>query len=560
MERLEDQSVDERKIRYEHVPFDTSDDDFMGDIPPITNPSFRGADDGSHLESGRSSPSVSVPEPASFEEAIAATGFGKYNIFLMFVTIFPSVAEIFEVVALSYVLPIAECDLNLTLSDKGMLNAMTFAGMVTSALFWGRLCDMIGRKSIIKYGYIVGGGFAIIVSLSTNITVLSIAKFCGGFIINGPYSASVSHLSEFHSSKYRARVQIVRGATLSSAYIFLPLLAWGILPQKLDFSPFGLIDYHSWNVFLFICAIPTITSGLIYFFVPESPKFLMTLGRNEEALNIFRKVYRINTGNAEDTFPINCLVKETYYEVADITQKQRPNILKEGISQMKPFMSSPHINRILLICCNAFLLTMSMNLVKLWLPQIFQATSDHQISESKNETDVCSIFEELRTPNLTVAEGCTVNLDNMSVYINSIIVGITGVISFSLAGTLVNLLGKKTLTVVFSFAAGCFCCAVYFSTNSLTMMILYSLDLSLGCIADNVLTTTTLELFPTTLRTSALCLHLMFGRFGTVVGNIILPQLLQIGCAPPIFFLGFLVFGSLLLTVLYPSTENKPLL
>lgn len=38
---------------------------------------------------------------------------------------------------------------------------------------------------------------------------------------------------------------------------------------------------------------------------PESPKFLMTMGRNEEALKVFRKVYAMNTGNDPDTFPVS---------------------------------------------------------------------------------------------------------------------------------------------------------------------------------------------------------------------------------------------------------------
>ncbi|CAH1176296.1 unnamed protein product [Phaedon cochleariae] len=500
-------------------------------------------------------------EPATFEDAIKATGFGKFNVILTLAMIFPSMAEIFEVVSLSYVLPIAHCDLNLTLNDKGMLNAMSFAGMVTSALFWGRVCDTLGRKNVIVYGYICNGFLAVIVSLTTNITALSIAKFLGGLIINGPYSASVSHLSEFHSSKYRARVQIVRGIMLSSSNIILPLMAWGILPRKIDFSPFGIIDYHSWNIYLMICALPPIISGIIYFFMPESPKFLMTIGKNKHALEIFRKVYKINTGKPDHTFPIKRLVRETYCDEEKNIDRTSVNVIREGLNQMKPFLNSPHISRIIIICTNAFLLTMSMNLVKLWLPQIFQASSDYELNHGSNESsDVCSILRELRTTNVTKVEDCKVNLDNTSVYVNSMIVGIVRVGMFSLAGTLVNLLGKKTLTLILSFASGSFCSAVYFSPNPLAVLILYALHLSLGCVSDNLLTTTTLELFPTTLRTSALCLHLMFGRIGTVVGNVILPQLLLIGCAPPIFFLGSIVFVSAILTTLYPSTENKPLI
>lgn len=39
--------------------------------------------------------------------------------------------------------------------------------------------------------------------------------------------------------------------------------------------------------------------------MPESPKFLMAMGRNEEALIIFRTVYRINTGKSEDSYPVD---------------------------------------------------------------------------------------------------------------------------------------------------------------------------------------------------------------------------------------------------------------
>ena len=39
-----------------------------------------------------------------------------------------SFSQVFESVTMSYVLPVAQCDLKLTLEAKGMLNAITFAG------------------------------------------------------------------------------------------------------------------------------------------------------------------------------------------------------------------------------------------------------------------------------------------------------------------------------------------------------------------------------------------------------------------------------------------------
>ncbi|KAJ8977734.1 hypothetical protein NQ317_019409 [Molorchus minor] len=194
-------------------------------------------------------------DPATFEKAVVATGFGKFNVLLILLTLPPSFSKLFETASMSYVLPIAQCDLNLSLSDKGMLNAITFAGMITSGFVWGYLCDVSGRKKVMVFGYLLDGLFVLMASLSQNFNMLLISKFFGGLIINGPHSASTSYLSEFHASQYRARVQIARGIIASFGNIALPVLAWLILPQDLNFTIYEYIDVHSWNIFLFICSL-----------------------------------------------------------------------------------------------------------------------------------------------------------------------------------------------------------------------------------------------------------------------------------------------------------------
>lgn len=46
----------------------------------------------------------------------------------MIVTILPCFSQTFETGAMSFVVPVAQCDLDLSLEDKGALNAMVFAG------------------------------------------------------------------------------------------------------------------------------------------------------------------------------------------------------------------------------------------------------------------------------------------------------------------------------------------------------------------------------------------------------------------------------------------------
>jgi len=107
----------------------------------------------------------------------------------------------------------------------------------------------------------------------------------------------------------------------------MPLLAVNILPlgfrkelgsnfgnnhcfifrvKKTKIYPISVL--HPWNLYLFICSLVPLTSAVAFLFLPESPKFLMSTGKNEEALLVFRKMYSMNTGLNADTFPVSLFV------------------------------------------------------------------------------------------------------------------------------------------------------------------------------------------------------------------------------------------------------------
>lgn len=67
-------------------------------------------------------------DKADFETAIEATKFGKFNILLLLVALPAGWTAVFDTAVMSYVFPAAQCDLALTLLDKGTLNAIIYGG------------------------------------------------------------------------------------------------------------------------------------------------------------------------------------------------------------------------------------------------------------------------------------------------------------------------------------------------------------------------------------------------------------------------------------------------
>lgn len=62
--------------------------------------------------------------------------------------------------------------------------------------------------------------------------------------------------------------------------------------------------FKSWNLFVALCALPSIMLGLWLFAFPESPKFLLECGETDAALEVFKWIYAQNTGEPPDSYPV----------------------------------------------------------------------------------------------------------------------------------------------------------------------------------------------------------------------------------------------------------------
>ncbi|PJJ71832.1 putative MFS family arabinose efflux permease [Diaminobutyricimonas aerilata] len=177
-------------------------------------------------------------------------------------------------------------DLGMTAAEVGIAGTIYLLGQVTGALVFGRLSDRLGRRRLFILTliiYLLGSGLA---GLSPNMWVLFFFRFIAGMGIGGEYAAINSAIDELIPSKYRGRVDIAINGTYWGG------AALGAAANVFLLNPDIVDENWGWRIGFFIG--PVLGLVIIYLrrHIPESPRWLMTHGREDEAKRTVDEIER----------------------------------------------------------------------------------------------------------------------------------------------------------------------------------------------------------------------------------------------------------------------------
>lgn len=142
-------------------------------------------------------------------------------------------------------------------------------------------------------------------TIQTYINLYSYHIYIFVFSIGGPSAVVIGYLGEFHGNLLRSRVISWSATFVAIASLILPGAAWLLLPMEWAFVVPGLgIEWRPWRLLVIIYGAPSFISATCLLFFPESPKFLWTMGKSDEALNILKNIYKHNIGKDPETFPV----------------------------------------------------------------------------------------------------------------------------------------------------------------------------------------------------------------------------------------------------------------
>ncbi|XP_048825452.1 synaptic vesicle glycoprotein 2B-like [Brienomyrus brachyistius] len=286
---------------------DDEDQMYEGEYQGIPHPDDAKAAQRAARAKGPSDEEDTLPE--EYESIIEDCGHGRFQWTLFVVAGLALMADGVECFAVGFVLPSAEKDMCLSNANKGMLGLIVYLGMMVGAFVWGGLADKLGRRRCLVSALNMHFAFAFLSSFAQGYGSFLFLRLFSGIGIGGSIPIVFSYFSEFLAMDKRGEHLGWLCMFWMMGGIYASFLAWGIIPHYgWGFSMGTEFQYHSWRIFVLVCALPTLLSLTGLMFMPESPRFLLENGKHDEAWMILKRVHDTNwraKGEPERVFTVS---------------------------------------------------------------------------------------------------------------------------------------------------------------------------------------------------------------------------------------------------------------
>ncbi|XP_058461564.1 synaptic vesicle glycoprotein 2B-like [Malaya genurostris] len=474
----------------------------------------------------------------TFDDALSMTKFGKLNYVLIAISGTVLTAFLLETLGISYVIAVAQCDLQLTTKEKGILSGIAFVGVIVSSHLWGFLADTKGRKKVIVPTLCLSFVTSALSSLATGFWSIVILRFLAGFFVSGSSATIYAYLGEFHNKRNRSRAIMGASFVFGIGCLLLPAIAYLVINHEWEFEvPVLSIIYRPWRLFLVVCGLPSLVCGFALLALPESPKFVLHQGNMQASIDTIQWMHLVNSGKTAHKLTIDRILadeedKQFEERRAVLTNSKGFRAMMKLVwDQTAPLFRKPYLGITAIVCFLHFGTYFTSHGMYMFFPEILNQMVG-STAAGVREATVCSIVYRYINQTASAPDDdqiCTPQMLEAATYGLSFMLEVIYALGFALIGLVINAVGKLSI-LVFVFV-GCGLSAVLIILVAVPQvgMGLYMILVMSG-FSGSVVNAVIVDLFPTNLRAMAVCIALMFGRLGGVIGANMLGLLLDTHC------------------------------
>ncbi|XP_050678032.1 uncharacterized protein LOC126974547 isoform X4 [Leptidea sinapis] len=489
----------------------------------------------------------------SLDAALEKAGNGLYNILLVATCGLILLGIGIDMFGFSLAVA-AACDLDLNVTQQGILTSLPMVGILVSSYPWGYISDTKGRRYSLIISALVGSLLSSLSSLASNWIVLGLIKFVSVCFSCAANSVTYTLLGESCIQSVRRKYMLIITCILilspgAAAVLTYPTL---LLNFKIDI-PFLSLTFTPWRLLIIVLALPAGLGGIAICFFCESPKFLANYGREDEAVEVLKTIHRINHRGSQETLKLSSLVLE------GSGNGKHQSLWQSLREQTAPLFRPPMLWRTLQLYYIVFVVYITNNSFLMWLPFLLNLVIQN-LSTSGEYSSFCHLISlsedipsETSFSNSTDVPICDANVeDNVIITLvvsQSIFAFLIIVISYlmkwrrillltilviaALGGFLINLMPEPVSSVV-------------------ALMVFTGTNLGMGILASYFV-----DLYPTSCRGMVTCLSMMVARTSAFIGINMVSTLLFNYCAITFNAWSLLVVSSIIASWFLPADGTK---
>ncbi|MEG0258773.1 MAG: MFS transporter [Lysinibacillus sp.] len=374
----------------------------------------------------------------------------------------------------------------------GLIGSSALIGLFLGSLVLGWISDYVGRQKIFVFSFIIITLASILQFFADSPMELVLLRILIGIGLGGDYSVGHTMLAEFSPRKHRGVLLGSFSVIWTFGYVAANLI--GIF--AINTSP------DAWRWMLASSAIPAVIILVLRMGTPESPRWLISKGRVEEALEIVQKHVGPNI----------------------VLDDETPSQGKSGFATLfsKEMRKRTAFNCIFFVC-----LVIPYFAIYTFLP---------------------NILDEI---GLSAGHGTDLLLNGLLIV--GAVLGIWFTVKFSRRGFLIN----SIIVLIISLSLLSFLP----SSASVLMIISFAVFTLIMSAVSNLVGVFPAESFPTEIRSSGVGLATSVSRLGSAIGTFLLPMgIASIGVQYTMLCLtGVLVIGLIVSIAWAPETKSLTL-
>ncbi|WP_148589874.1 sugar porter family MFS transporter [Streptomyces sp. WAC01526] len=168
--------------------------------------------------------------------------------------------------------------------------AVALIGCAVGAATAGRIADRIGRIRVMQIASVLFTISAVGSALPFSLWDLAFWRIIGGFAIGMASVIGPAYIAEVSPSAYRGRLGSFQQAAIVVGIAVSQLVNWGILNLADGNQRGTLAGLEAWQWMLGVMVVPAVLYGLLSFAIPESPRYLISVGKVSRAKEVLTEV------------------------------------------------------------------------------------------------------------------------------------------------------------------------------------------------------------------------------------------------------------------------------